>query len=69
MGAIAIYTRYDDEDGVIYFSLLLFVIDPTFSCIMLNCYTGELKEFKAYKKWAKEVSAIKPPTSPLRRRK
>lgn len=31
--------------------------------------SAELKEFKAYKKWAKEVSAMKPPTSPLRRRK
>lgn len=31
--------------------------------------SGELKEFKAYKKWAKEISARKPPTSPLRRRK
>ncbi|KAJ8449872.1 hypothetical protein Cgig2_001528 [Carnegiea gigantea] len=31
--------------------------------------SGELKEFKAYKKWAKEVSAMKPPTSPLSRRK
>lgn len=30
--------------------------------------TGELKEFKAYKKWAKEVSEMKPPTNPLRRR-
>ncbi|XP_074306962.1 chaperone protein dnaJ 6-like [Silene latifolia] len=31
--------------------------------------SGELKEFKAYKKWAKEVSKMKPPTSPLKRRK
>ncbi|KNA14038.1 hypothetical protein SOVF_111180 [Spinacia oleracea] len=30
---------------------------------------GDLKEFKSYKKWAKEVSEIKPPTSPLKRRK
>lgn len=29
---------------------------------------GEAKETKAYKKWAKEVSETKPPTSPLRRR-
>ncbi|XP_027352990.1 chaperone protein dnaJ 6-like [Abrus precatorius] len=29
---------------------------------------GELKETKAYQKWAKEVSETKPPTSPLRRR-
>ncbi|MED6110561.1 Chaperone protein dnaJ 6 [Stylosanthes scabra] len=29
---------------------------------------GELKETKAYKKWAKRISEIKPPTSPLRRR-
>ncbi|KAK3035160.1 hypothetical protein RJ639_032833 [Escallonia herrerae] len=28
--------------------------------------TGELKSTKAYKKWAKQVSAAKPPTSPLR---
>ncbi|KAG5052229.1 hypothetical protein AAZX31_02G169300 [Glycine max] len=28
---------------------------------------GELKETKAYKKWAKKISEIKPPTSPLRR--
>lgn len=33
---------------------------------MLN--VGELKETKAYKKWAKTVSETKPPTSPLRRR-
>ncbi|XP_021740917.1 chaperone protein dnaJ 6-like [Chenopodium quinoa] len=31
--------------------------------------SGELKEFKSYKKWAKEVSEIKPPTSPLKRKK
>ncbi|KAH9624897.1 hypothetical protein KSS87_017000 [Heliosperma pusillum] len=31
--------------------------------------SGELKEFKPYKKWAKEVSKMKPPTSPLKRRK
>lgn len=31
--------------------------------------SGELKEFKSYKKWAKEVSEMKPPTSPLKRRK
>ncbi|KAE8694786.1 serine/threonine-protein kinase Nek7-like isoform X2 [Hibiscus syriacus] len=30
---------------------------------------GELKETKAYQKWAKKVSEIKPPTSPLRRKK
>ncbi|KAK7336594.1 hypothetical protein VNO77_17140 [Canavalia gladiata] len=30
--------------------------------------SGELKETKAYQKWAKEVSETKPPTSPLRRR-
>ncbi|KAK3006266.1 hypothetical protein RJ639_017466 [Escallonia herrerae] len=30
--------------------------------------TGELKSTKAYQKWAKQVSAAKPPTSPLRRR-
>ncbi|GAB4851579.1 Chaperone protein dnaJ 6 [Ancistrocladus abbreviatus] len=30
--------------------------------------TGELKETKAYKKWAKQVSETKTPTSPLRRR-
>ncbi|XP_057424282.1 chaperone protein dnaJ 6-like [Lotus japonicus] len=29
---------------------------------------GELKEKKAYKKWAKKISEIKPPTSPLRPR-
>ncbi|XP_014512603.1 chaperone protein dnaJ 6 isoform X1 [Vigna radiata var. radiata] len=29
---------------------------------------GELKETKAYKKWAKKLSEIKPPTSPIRRR-
>lgn len=29
---------------------------------------GDAKETKAYKKWAKEVSATKPPTSPLRKR-
>ncbi|XVE61201.1 hypothetical protein DITRI_Ditri06bG0020600 [Diplodiscus trichospermus] len=29
---------------------------------------GELKETKAYHKWAKKVSQIKPPTSPLRRK-
>ncbi|XVF75837.1 hypothetical protein PTKIN_Ptkin13bG0218900 [Pterospermum kingtungense] len=29
---------------------------------------GELKETKAYKKWAKKISQIKPPTSPLRRK-
>ncbi|GMI64742.1 hypothetical protein like AT3G12170 [Hibiscus trionum] len=29
---------------------------------------GELKETKAYQKWAKKVSEIKPPTSPLRRK-
>ncbi|KAK8531868.1 hypothetical protein V6N13_131227 [Hibiscus sabdariffa] len=29
---------------------------------------GELKETKAYKKWAKKVSEIKPPTSPSRRK-
>ncbi|KAL1330583.1 hypothetical protein HN51_047826 [Arachis hypogaea] len=29
---------------------------------------GELKETKAYKKWAKRISEIKPPTSPLKRR-
>ncbi|OMO67437.1 hypothetical protein COLO4_30158 [Corchorus olitorius] len=29
---------------------------------------GELKETKAYQKWAKKVSQMKPPTSPLRRR-
>ncbi|XP_015969323.1 chaperone protein dnaJ 6 [Arachis duranensis] len=29
---------------------------------------GELKETKAYQKWAKKVSEIKPPTSPLKRR-
>ncbi|KAK7373172.1 hypothetical protein VNO80_06570 [Phaseolus coccineus] len=28
---------------------------------------GELKETKAYKKWAKKISETKPPTSPLRR--
>ncbi|XP_061362801.1 chaperone protein dnaJ 6-like [Gastrolobium bilobum] len=31
--------------------------------------TGELKETKAYKKWAKKISETKPPTSPLRRAK
>ncbi|KAE9585298.1 hypothetical protein Lal_00018297 [Lupinus albus] len=30
---------------------------------------GEIKERKAYQKWAKEVSETKPPTSPLRRRR
>ncbi|KAL8172144.1 hypothetical protein V2J09_023948 [Rumex salicifolius] len=30
--------------------------------------SGELKETKAYKKWAKKVSETKPPTSPLRHR-
>lgn len=30
--------------------------------------SGEVKETKAYKKWAKKVSETKPPTSPLRRR-
>jgi hypothetical protein len=30
---------------------------------------GELKEKKAYKKWAKKISETKPPTSPLRRAK
>ncbi|CAK9157206.1 unnamed protein product [Ilex paraguariensis] len=30
--------------------------------------TGELKPTKAYKKWAKQVSETKPPTSPLRQR-
>ncbi|OMO63157.1 hypothetical protein CCACVL1_22443 [Corchorus capsularis] len=29
---------------------------------------GEVKETKAYQKWAKKVSQMKPPTSPLRRR-
>ncbi|XP_004515702.1 chaperone protein dnaJ 6-like [Cicer arietinum] len=29
---------------------------------------GELKERKAYKKWAKKIAETKPPTSPLRRR-
>ncbi|XP_016205958.1 chaperone protein dnaJ 6 [Arachis ipaensis] len=29
---------------------------------------GELKDTKAYQKWAKKVSEIKPPTSPLKRR-
>ncbi|TKY53307.1 Chaperone protein dnaJ 6 [Spatholobus suberectus] len=29
---------------------------------------GELKETKAYKKWAKKISETKPPTSPLGRR-
>ncbi|XP_021893433.1 chaperone protein dnaJ 6-like [Carica papaya] len=29
---------------------------------------GELKSTKAYKKWAKQISEIKPPTSPLRKR-
>lgn len=29
---------------------------------------GELKATKAYQKWAKKVSEIKPPTSPLKRR-
>ncbi|QCE05233.1 chaperone protein dnaJ 6-like [Vigna unguiculata] len=28
---------------------------------------GELKETKAYKKWAKKISETKPPTSPVRR--
>ena len=31
-------------------------------------YVGELKETKAYQKWAKKVSQMKPPTSPLRRK-
>ncbi|CAL0326656.1 unnamed protein product [Lupinus luteus] len=31
--------------------------------------SGEIKERKAYKKWAKEVSETKPPTSPLRKRR
>ncbi|XP_021724075.1 chaperone protein dnaJ 6-like [Chenopodium quinoa] len=31
--------------------------------------SGDLKEFKSYKKWAKEVSEMKPPTSPLKRKK
>ncbi|GAU33396.1 hypothetical protein TSUD_20890 [Trifolium subterraneum] len=31
--------------------------------------SGELKEKKAYKKWAKKISETKPPTSPLRRAK
>ncbi|GMJ02320.1 hypothetical protein like AT3G12170 [Hibiscus trionum] len=30
--------------------------------------SGEVKETKAYQKWAKKVSEIKPPTSPLRRK-
>ncbi|XP_021282505.1 chaperone protein dnaJ 6 [Herrania umbratica] len=30
---------------------------------------GELKETKAYQKWAKKISQIKPPTSPLRRKR
>lgn len=30
---------------------------------------GELKEKKAYKKWAKKISEMKPPTSPLRKAK
>ncbi|KAG8503352.1 hypothetical protein CXB51_001349 [Gossypium anomalum] len=29
---------------------------------------GELKESKAYKKWAQKVSEMRPPTSPLRRK-
>ncbi|GMJ11999.1 hypothetical protein like AT3G12170 [Hibiscus trionum] len=29
---------------------------------------GELKETKAYKKWAKKISEMKPPTSPSRRK-
>lgn len=31
--------------------------------------SGGLKETRAYKKWAKQVSETKPPTSPLRRRR
>ncbi|EOY09387.1 Chaperone DnaJ-domain superfamily protein isoform 2 [Theobroma cacao] len=30
---------------------------------------GEFKETKAYQKWAKKISQIKPPTSPLRRKR
>ncbi|GKV25767.1 hypothetical protein SLEP1_g35161 [Rubroshorea leprosula] len=30
---------------------------------------GEVEETNAYKKWAKQVSEMKPPTSPLRKRK
>lgn len=29
---------------------------------------GELKETKAYRKWAKKIEAIEPPTNPTRRR-
>ncbi|XLR57558.1 hypothetical protein S83_008230 [Arachis hypogaea] len=29
---------------------------------------GELKKTKIYKKWAKRISEIEPPTNPLRRR-
>lgn len=35
--------------------------------LLFDC-VGELKTTKAYQKWAKKVSAMKPPTSPLRKR-
>lgn len=31
-------------------------------------YVGEIKETKAYKKWAKKISEIPPPTSPPKRK-
>ena len=46
---------YDFFHDISSFSLFLF-------------YVGELKETKAYQKWAKKVSQMKPPTSPLRRK-
>jgi len=37
------------------------------ACSPLFVHVGELKETKAYKKWAKKISETKPPTSPVRR--
>ncbi|OMO70198.1 hypothetical protein COLO4_28711 [Corchorus olitorius] len=49
--------------GEAFFQILV-----RFAGFEVFCSKREVKETKAYQKWAKKVSQMKPPTSPLRRR-
>ncbi|XP_019186211.1 PREDICTED: chaperone protein dnaJ 6-like [Ipomoea nil] len=68
-----LYTKYKGNMNRLFCSMLC--SDPKldshrFKDILdAGIAAGDLKSTKAYEKWAKQISAIKPPTSPLRRKK
>nr|GMD42951.1 chaperone protein DnaJ 6-like [Ipomoea batatas] len=67
-----LYTKYKGNMSRLFCSMLC--SDPKldshrFKDILdAGIAAGDLKSTKAYERWAKQISAIKPPTSPLRRK-